>query len=281
MALCVFPQNGYLGEYKQVIPVCGIAGYGGFMTVQEFIYNANGRVNEHNVSDIEKCHCALCKKETTKGTLAKKILSGNFTNHDIVSGKYLCEACANIMQSELSTALRRSSFVVYEDEIIYFKQADLAEWIFKEKKLPFVMGVTFSYKKHNAFRCILNYSNEEFYIRQEEKLIEIKKEEARKLYKAMLYLYLTYFTKDNIKQSDYNIALVQKFGLQRFNELEAIIKQYRKTDVFELLIEALPSGKKQEYAKNMKEKEVKVDNHRPRKESNDIVIPNLEQRGLF
>jgi CRISPR type IV-associated protein Csf1 len=69
--------------------------------------------------------------------------------------------------------------------IIYFKQADLAEWIFKEKKLPFVMGVTFSYKKHNAFRCIINYSNEEFCIRQEEKLIEIKKGEAKKLYKKI------------------------------------------------------------------------------------------------
>ena len=256
------------------------------MTVQEFLYKASGNKNEHTLETLE-CKCALCKQNITQGIKTKKITSGNFTNHDVVSGEYLCEACANIMQSELSTTLRRSSFIACENEIIYFKQADLAQWIFTEKKLPFVLCVTFSYKKHNAFRAVINYSNNEFYIRQEEKLIEIKIEEAKKLYKDMMYLYLTYFTKDNIKAGDYNIALVQKFGLSKFEECESVIKQYRKTDMFDLLIEALPSSKKQEYAKAMKEleknkkEEVKVEVNRTGKKSDNIVIPNMEQRGLF
>lgn len=252
------------------------------MTVQEFIYQVSGANNEHTLEDVE-CNCALCKKKITQGIKTKKITSGNFTNHDVVSGNYLCEACANIMKSELSTRLRRSSFIAFKDKIIYFKQADIASWIFKDKETPFVIGITFSYKKHNAFRCIINYSNDDFFIRQEEKLIKIEKEIAKKLFKAMMRLYLTYFTKDNIKSGKYNIALINKYGVEKFNELEQILSQHRKTDMFDLLVEALPSKLKQEYSKKIKkyEKEKKDAIKKAGKRSSNVAVPDLEQRGLF
>jgi hypothetical protein len=99
----------------------------------------------------------------------------------------------------------------------------------------------------------------------------------------MLYLYLTYFTKNDIKSGNYNIALIKKFGVEKFNEFENVVKRYRKTDLFDLLIEALPSAKKTEYSKKIKkiEKEGKNENKRPRKESNNIIVSHMEQCGLF
>lgn len=255
------------------------------MTVQEFIWNAGGSINEHEIKTINGNHnCSLCKKEINEGVKSKKILSGNFTNHDVVSGEYLCQACANIMQSDLSTKLRRSNFIAFSDEIIYFKQGDIAKWIFSEKKTPFAIGITFSYKKHNAFRCMLNYSNENFSIRQEEKLIDINLTAAKEIFRAMLSLYLTYFTKDNIRLGDYNIAFVQKFGAEKLSQIENILKKHRKTDMFNLLIEALPSDKKLEYNKKIQEKEKEVKKNATiteRKESCNIAVPNLEQHRLF
>jgi hypothetical protein len=94
--------------------------------------------------------------------------------------------------------MRRSSFITTEEGIDYFKNSELFKKLFAVKLIPFTFCVTYSFKKLNSFRAVLNYSNEEYYIRQEDNLILFKVKECKEVFTLMLKLYMNGFTKKEI-----------------------------------------------------------------------------------
>ena len=210
------------------------------MTVQKFIYNNAGLTNENNLEDKPSI-CGLCNTYAEKTISSKKIFSGNFTNYEYFKNDRLCEHCVNLIKNSKSEDMRRSSFICTENGNDYFKNSELYKKLFKEKQLPFTFCVTYSFKKLNSFRAVLNYSNEEYYIRQEDNLILFKVNECKVVFKLMLNLYFNNFTKSEILKGDYNKVSIQKFGIQNFLNIENELKKSRGKDYFELLTVALPA----------------------------------------
>ncbi len=253
------------------------------MSIQEFIYK-HARKNEFVLKDVN-FKCACCKTEQKQGIETKKIVSSNFTNWDIVSGKYLCEACANLLKGEFSTELRRTSFIVYENELLKVKNDKLLKKLLNIKSVPFSIGVTFSYKKHNAFRCVLNNDKDIFLVRVEDELIEFNKEKVIVLLNLMKDLYLTYFTKEEIRKGKYNTFNIKKFGYEKFSTIESKLKKERGTGIFNLLIDLLPSELRVQTNKKIKDiekieknknKEDKNETKRSRKKECNFTLFDLE-----
>lgn len=252
------------------------------MTVQEMIFQASGEENEHaNITEIaENESCILCGKNITEGIGRKKIIGSNFNQRDeLRAGKYICVPCANIMKGDLATQLRRSSFLVEEGRIFYFKIQQASRIVFQPHVVPFVLCITTSYKKHNAFRAVINYSDDDFIVRWEDRLINFNRQEATELHKIITKLYYGGFTKVEIRLGAFPSHRVNKFGIFRFEGLYEKIKDYFNTDLIDFLTVIANSTARAEYTKIMKrkEKENANRNQQARREGGQAALFSMEK----
>lgn len=223
--------------------------------------NATKILSKNLNLDIDKIKemqntCALCGTDVTKVVQIKDVISSNFTNFEYFKYKtnYLCIDCAKCLKED---KLRKSNFMADEEQIIYFKQNEIEKYIFNIKehiKKPFIFAITRSFKKHNSFKCNINYDYENFYIQEEDKKYLFNVEEMKKLYKILNEAYL-HFTKDEMLTGNYRFISVEEYGNDNFLNLENILKQHRGTHQFDLLIYMLNSEKRNEYIKNKREEE--------------------------
>lgn len=211
-----------------------------------------------DIKDTEKrdTQCCICSKKIKIGVKNKKVLSEKFTNYEYMKFKsdYICIDCAKCIKDE---RLRKNNFIASEKELILFKQNELKKYIFELEKYtttPFVFAITRSFKKHNSFKCNLNYDYKCFYIQEEDKKYLFDVEKMKTLYKILENAYLQ-FTKDEMLTGNYRFINIDQYGKDRFIELEKILKKYRGTHQFNLLIYMLNSERRNEYIKMKKEKE--------------------------
>ena len=73
----------------------------------------------------------------------------------------------------------------------------------------------------------------------------------KQLYAILNEAYLQ-FTKDELLTGNYRIIGIEQYGLVNFKKLENILKKYRGSNQFNLLIYMLNSEKRNEYIKNKK-----------------------------
>lgn len=227
------------------------------MTATELIYQAFGSPPVD--TEPNSGRCMVCGKEITEGVPWKKVVGGSFTNWDEFmspSSTHVCKECAvTLMTGDIATQLRRSSFIVTEQGVEFFPNSDLAAKIFNPPEPPFIFCVTFSFKKHNAFHSMISFSRDRYHIRQENQLIDIELDKARKLFAAMTRFYYGGFTKQEIQNEEYHPKRIMDFGLFKFEELETILSFERGSPLFELLIAALPSARREHYLKTLKDRE--------------------------
>lgn len=204
-------------------------------------------------------NCMMCGKEIEEGAKKNKVVSGNFTDYDTfsnLSGTHICRECAICVKNR---DLRTHNFISDKDNIYLFKKKDLEKYLFNLEryvKSDFVIGITRSFKKHNSFRCAVNYNTKKFYIREEDKEYLFDVELAKELYKDLWKMYL-YFTKDEILTGEYSLNRIKEFGLDNFSRYEAICKEHRNTHQFDLLVYMLDSEKRNEIVKERMDKQKK------------------------
>lgn len=221
------------------------------MTNTEIIYNALKKAG-HELAKIEveevDTECMMCSKSITEGVRRNRAVSSNFTDYDTfknIKGTHICEECTNCLKS---TDLRYNNFVADKNNIHLFKKQDLENYLFDLDKFvssEFVVGITRSYKKHNSFRCSINYNTKRFYIREEDKEYLFDVELGKTLYEKLWAMYL-YFTKDEILAGNYSINRIQEFGIDKFGVYEGIISEHRGTHYLDLLVFMLDSEKRNE-----------------------------------
>ena len=137
------------------------------------------------------------------------------------------------------------------------KKNDLEEYLFNLDKYvqgDFVVGINTKFKKHNSYRCTVNSNTDVFIIREEDKEYVFNRLEMKPLYTIIWWMYL-YFTKDEIQTGQYPIYKIQEYGAEKFMEHEKIIKQYRNTHQFDLLLYMLNSERRNEIVNERKNKE--------------------------
>lgn len=216
------------------------------MTNTEIIYNALLKTDielpKLELEEVETT-CMICGKEITEGAKRNKIVSGNFTDYDTftnLGGTHICKECGTCIKTR---DLRTHNILADKDNIYLFKQRDLQNYIFNLEKYvkdAFVIGITRSFKKHNSFRCSVNYNTKRFYIREEDKEYLFDVEKVKALSEQLWEMYL-YFTKDELISGDYSINRIYEMGIDEFSKYEAMLKEHRGTHQFDLLVYMLDS----------------------------------------
>lgn len=251
------------------------------MTATELIYRAFE--SPPVKTEPSSGRCMVCGKKITDGIPWKKVIGNSFTNWDEFMSPnsiHICKECAvTLMTGNIATRLRRSSFIVTEQRVEFFSNSDLAAKIFSPPIPPFIFCVTFSFKKHNAFRSVISFSRNHYYIRQENQLIEVVIDKAKKLFNSMIRLYYGGFIKQEIQNGEYHPKRIIDFGLFEFEKLENTLSFERGSPLFELLIAALPSARREHYQKILKNKEKEGksnDSDRNKRKGSQVDLFNLE-----
>jgi len=221
----------------------------GELTNTEIIYSALLRSDialpELKTEEIETS-CMVCGKVIKEGAKVRSVVSGNFTDYDTFmhkNGTHICKECGTCIKTR---ELRINNMLADKDKIYLFKKKDLEKYLLnlgKYIKDEFVIGLTRSFKKHNSFRCSVNYNTKKFYIREEDKEYHFDVDLAKNLYRQLWEMYL-YFTKDEILTADYSMNRIKEFGLMEFHAFEEIFREHRGTHYFDLLVYMLDSEKR-------------------------------------
>jgi len=249
----------------------------------EIIYNAllktDAELSKLEIEEIDG-YCMMCGKEIKEGVKNNKVVSGNFTDYDTfqnLKGTHICKECATCVKTR---DLRTHNFLADKNNIYLFKKKDLEKYLFNIDKYisgEFVIGITRSFKKHNSFRCSVNYNTKRFYIREEDKEYLFDIDLAQEIYKELWEMYL-YFTKDEILTGEYSINRIQEFGLEEFAKYEAILKQHRGTHQFDLLVYMLDSEERNKIVDERikKQKEDKEKQNKKEKELEEKKATEIE-----
>lgn len=188
--------------------------------------------------------CCICGDENVKGDPTKKVLSSNFTDTDILKpGDMICTYCSVCIgfKQKKTEALRCTSFIATENNLMKLKREDCYKYVINPPELPFVFGVTKSYKKHISFKTIVNYDRNIFHVRTDNYVIKIDTKKDVKLLEIINKWYTrksktqTYFTKNEIMNGCLNIKKIKDYGNDYFEEDQYMLP-YRKTALLEFYV---------------------------------------------
>lgn len=216
-----------------------------------------GKHINYNIGVI-KGTCCVCGEQNIIGDPIKKVLSSNFTDTDILKPGDIvciyCSACIGFLKKNTET-LRCTSFICTKENLIKLKREDCYKYIIHPPDPPFAFGVTRSYKKHIAYKTIINYEKDIFYIRTDNYTVKIKRKEDAKLLKIISKWYTrksktqTYFTKNEIMNGCMNIKKIKDYGDNYFQE-NYYIMPYRKTHLLEFYVFILNIKEEEKNDKN-------------------------------
>lgn len=227
---------------------------------------------------VKPCNsvCCFTGKEITKGISVKDAISKTFTDQAFMKYKseYISIEVAKClmpvlpMQKDISVyedengnpikvaeedkvwkeyvnALRNYSFIATEKDFrIIESKTELVTLMKNLSSEPFVLCVSYSRKKHIAFKAHLNYSNEKFYIDTDTGSFFTTQKELFLLLSIAEKWYSivpnpskelpTFFTKDEIGGT-VNLALhkpaiyIAEFGIEVFESEYATLRKYHNT----------------------------------------------------
>ena len=131
------------------------------------------------------------------------------------------------------------------------KREDILQEILSLNDSPFVICVTYSNKKHTAYKSTLNYSIEKFVVTTDlgDVVVERKKLEAILPTLQSWYSVIkgkqntstqpTYFTKSEILNGSTNTKRIRQYGVEKYFRENAEIGKYRNTAFLNLIVHIL------------------------------------------
>ena len=215
------------------------------MNQTHLIYQALGE--PHVETEPCKGICAFCGTEIQEGVKLENTVSDAFTNYDLLTDRtasHVCKCCYACLKD---TRLRRLNFIASgsdenKAQIVFFKRNEIEHYLFHIPSIPFVFGCTINYKKHLSFKARVNYSSKLFYVQLEDNTILFSPTKYKPISDTLNRLYLV-FSKSEIETGNYFMNHIKQYSSQKFREDESIIKDYRGTLQFDLLMFALNSQK--------------------------------------
>ena len=183
----------------------------------------------------EERRCCLCGKVTNRYFKEKKVLSEKFNDRDrfVCDSGVVCVECATCIKEP---KLRRSSFYADENSLVFFKNIELEDIVSKtvqQAQGPFILCVTESFKKHNAFKARVNYDRDSFFVQAEDVEFWFPYKDTISLYNKMREAYKL-FNKQEILTGEY--VKIKDVDLEQLKAWEALFKPHRGRKYFEFLV---------------------------------------------
>lgn len=203
--------------------------------------------------------CAFSGIPLTRGVLLDDLISDVFTDWEFV--KYKSQYCSveialcisEVIQGKSSfNSLRNYSFMATESQLQLLQRNEILDKFMNIHECPFRCGVTFNNKKHLSFKTVLNTDASNFIVstdimgnvRFDVNIVKAILPIAQKWYsviqgKETSSAQPTYFTKDEILYGNAPYKKQEFYGFEQYEHENEILKQYRNTNFFKLLIHIL------------------------------------------
>lgn len=179
--------------------------------------------------------CACCRRAVETITPLRQVVSDNFLNYDLLDCQAdgLCPACTECFRCR---ALRMHSFVATPAGRRLLRRAEVRPVLLEPPDPPFVLCVTYTMKKHNAFRARVALHRAQFPVRVEDQLIwvdrAVAQEQATLLDEALGHWKLP---RTAVCAGRWTQTHIRRLGLARWRVLEAALARHRGTPLFALL----------------------------------------------
>lgn len=209
----------------------------------------------HQVDSI----CAFTGEKIKEGILLKDLIKKTFTDHDLIryDSQYASVNIALLIEAVVKSekgfnSLRNYSFYADDSCLQFVKRENLLNLLLNIPGKPFQVGITYSNKKHIAYKAPLNYDTDNFQIITDLGVVNFNKHTVLEmLYVARQWYTVlpgkeetsaqpTFFSKEQIKgNATPNHKQVSNYGLQKYFKQSQQLSKFRGTALFNLIIHIL------------------------------------------
>lgn len=200
--------------------------------------------------------CSFTGKHIDRGVKLKNVISSNFTDLSFIryNSGYCCieiAKCMAPMSKESKASLRNYSFFATKSGIALLNKDNMQEVLLSEKQTPFVFAVSYNGKKHISYKTISQYDSDNFTVFTDIGEVYLRKTELLEIIPIIKRWYSvikgkeesttqpTNFTKDEILSGIVQDHKVEKYGVVKFFEENAILEKYRAGTLLNLLVHIL------------------------------------------
>lgn len=204
--------------------------------------------------------CKMCGKALKIGVNQKDIIKkATFNDYQYLTHKsdFLCTECSALIsdiqlpRDDKKRRLRSFSFIASEQDFKVLKREQLWNCLLNPPEPPFVFCVTYSNKKHIAFKSQIQFEQQSYSVFTDKGEVKIDLRDLGKLLRIIAEWYTilpdrvetkqqpTWFTKGEILNRGRNYKNIIAYGLQKYQEENQFLKQYRNTALLTFLVFAL------------------------------------------
>lgn len=202
--------------------------------------------------------CMFTGRHINEGVHRKNIISDRFNDHEYLRypSDYLsvdAALCiAPVIKGEKGyNSLRNYSFLATENEFRILQRGEIMDVLLCPPQPPFVIAVTFSNKKHTAFKTIPALDRGRFIVTTDKGQVMINHDLISELVPVIQKWYTvvagkedssmlpTYFTKDEILFGSSNFKRILEYGEEQYFSENAIIDRYRCSLLLTLIVHVL------------------------------------------
>jgi hypothetical protein len=223
--------------------------------ISKHLDRSNLKLKVHQVDSI----CAFTGEKIIEGILMKDLIKKTFTDHELIkfNSDYASIDIALLIEEVIKSekgfnSLRNYSFYADELKLELLKRKNILELLLDIPNKPFQIGITFSNKKHIAYKAPINFDTENYQVVTDLGVVNFDKNKAIKIIEIVQKWYTvlpekkettalpTYFTKEQIKGlSIPNHKQIEAYGLQKYFKEFQKLDKFRGTSLFNLIIYCL------------------------------------------
>lgn len=204
--------------------------------------------------------CSFSGEKITRGVKNDDLIKETFTDHEYIkyNSGYTSIDYALLLSEILPSpslkgnlvALRVCNYFVTEQDIVFPSRGDILDIILnlKQEQLPFILVVTYSNKKHTAYKTRLNYDTKKFMVRTDVSDVWLDMDVVEQYLPIIQSWYTivkgkedttqqpTYFSKEEILTGkiDYNKSV--QYGFEKANKENQFLQKFRGKTSFKLIV---------------------------------------------
>lgn len=202
--------------------------------------------------------CVFSGKPITEGVPTKKLIKKTFTDQSYLrfTSDYASVDAALCIEAVISgnkglNSLRNYSFLATNEELRLLKREEIWDILMNPPKGEFVIGVTYSHKKHIAYKAMSNRRRNAFYVTTDEGNVIIYPSGHKEVIDIIQRWYTclpekistkqqpTFFTKKDILNGTDNYNRIERYGFDKFLQEDKILARSRRGPALKLLVHCL------------------------------------------
>lgn len=202
--------------------------------------------------------CAFTGDRITEGVLLSDLIKKTFTDHELIrfNSEYASVDIALLMEMVIPAekglnSLRNYSFYASDKKLVLLKREETLPLLFSIPDKAFQVGITYSNKKHIAYKAPVNFDRDEYKIITDRGMVVFERKTAQAIFtlaqkwysvvpaKAETKVQPTWFTKEQIRGAAPSVKQITEYGTEAYLNENRDLEKYRGTALFELIVNFL------------------------------------------